>query len=147
MWWQRREFVKGEQVVPPGRTAFSIQALAANFRGSQTVAAPKEISWQRPHRVKIYFFFERKSPVGPGSLTLEKKTVAVQIITKDPIRKNITHRSLIDVEKTTLKDLTEQTGPPLLPPSSQRSGQPPSRMNAGTKPLVFNPTLDAVANL
>jgi hypothetical protein len=72
--------------------------------------------------------------------------VAVQIITKDPIKIEITLRSLIIVEKT-LKNLTEQTGPPLLPPSSQRSGQPPSRMNAGTKPLAFNPTLNAVANL
>jgi hypothetical protein len=73
--------------------------------------------------------------------------VAVKKITKDPIRKRITHRSLIVVEKTSLKDVTEQSGPPLLPPSSQRSGQPPSRMNAGTKPLAFDPTLNAVANL
>jgi hypothetical protein len=73
--------------------------------------------------------------------------VAVQNVTKDPIKKKITRRSLIFVEKTFLKNLTEQSGPPLLPPSSQRSGQPPSRMNTGTKPLAFNPTLNAVANL
>jgi hypothetical protein len=73
--------------------------------------------------------------------------VAVYNITKDPIRKKITHRSLIFLEETSLKNLPEQSGPPLLPSSSQRSGQPPSRMNAGTKPLAFNPTLNAVANL
>jgi hypothetical protein len=73
--------------------------------------------------------------------------VAVQIITKDPIRIKITHGSLIFVEKTSLKNLTEHTGPPLLPPSSQRSRQPSSRINTGTKPLAFNPTLNAVANL
>jgi hypothetical protein len=73
--------------------------------------------------------------------------VAVQNITKDPIKMEITRRSLIFVEKTSLKNRIEQTGPPLLPPSSQRSGQLPSRMNVGTKPLAFNPMLYAVANL
>jgi hypothetical protein len=68
-------------------------------------------------------------------------------ITKDPIRKIISLRSLIVVEKTSLRDAIEQSDPPLLPPSSQRSGQPPSRMNAGTKSLAFDPTLIAVANL
>jgi hypothetical protein len=95
--------------------------------------------------VSLKFFFERKSPEGPGSLTLEVS--GGKNIIKDPIRKIITLRSLIVVEKTSLRDATEQSGPPLLPPSSQRSGQLPSRMNAGTKPLAFDPTLIAVANL
>jgi ribonuclease HI len=35
-------------VAPLDRIAFSIQALAANYRGAQTLAVPKEIVWQRP---------------------------------------------------------------------------------------------------
>jgi ribonuclease HI len=48
IWWQRRELVDGEKVAPLDRTAFSIQALAANYSGAQTLAVPKEIAWQRP---------------------------------------------------------------------------------------------------
>jgi ribonuclease HI len=48
IWWQRRELVNGEKVAPLDRIAFSIQALAANYRGAQTLAVPKELVWQRP---------------------------------------------------------------------------------------------------
>jgi hypothetical protein len=64
--------------------------------------------------------------------------VAVQVITKDPIKRKITHGSLIHVERTSLKDLKKQSSPSLLPPS---------RMDAGTTPLVSNPTLNAEADL
>lgn len=51
IWWQRREAVKGESVVPPARSAFSIQALTSNFGLAEKKAAPKEVSWTRPpHR-------------------------------------------------------------------------------------------------
>jgi hypothetical protein len=37
IWWQRGELVNGEKVVPLDQIAFSIQALAANYRGAQTL--------------------------------------------------------------------------------------------------------------
>jgi hypothetical protein len=92
-------------------------------------------------------FFLTEKPRRAWKPYIRNKRWQYKYIIKDPIRKILTHRSLIVVEKTSLKELTEQSGPPLLPPSSQRSGHPPSRMNAGTKPLAFDPTLNVVANL
>ena len=48
IWWQRREAVKGENVAPPDRTSFAIQALTLNYKGAATGATPHEISWSRP---------------------------------------------------------------------------------------------------
>lgn len=50
IWWQRREFVKGEPVAVPSRTEFAIQALASNFGGALTKAEPHEITWTKPPR-------------------------------------------------------------------------------------------------
>jgi hypothetical protein len=63
------------------------------------------------------------------------------------IKKEITHVSLTIVEKTSLKDLKKQSSLSLSPPSSQRFGQPPSRMDAGTQPLASKLTLNAVVEL
>jgi hypothetical protein len=73
--------------------------------------------------------------------------VDVQNITKDLIRKEIAHRSLILIEKTLLKDWKTQSGPPLSPPLSQRSELPPSNSEAGTEPLAAELTLRAEADL
>jgi hypothetical protein len=71
----------------------------------------------------------------------------VQIITKDPIKRKITYRSVVKAEKTLLKDVETRSGPPLSTPSSRRSNLPPSSSDAGTKPLAAVPTLRAVADL
>jgi hypothetical protein len=68
-------------------------------------------------------------------------------ITKDPIRREITYRSLVLIEKTSLKYVKTQSGPSLSPPSSQRSELPPSCSEAGTGPLAVVQTLRAVADL
>jgi hypothetical protein len=65
----------------------------------------------------------------------------------DLIRKEIIHRSMALTEKTSLKDWTTQSGPPLSPPSSRRPEPPLSSSEAGTEPLVAEPTLRAEAYL
>jgi hypothetical protein len=45
IWWQRREHVKGESIAPLNRTAFTIQALAMNFKGAAKGAIPREVQW------------------------------------------------------------------------------------------------------
>jgi ribonuclease HI len=50
IWWQRREFVKGEKVAPPGRSAFSIQALTLNFGIAAKPSVPKQLRWTKPPR-------------------------------------------------------------------------------------------------
>jgi hypothetical protein len=58
-----------------------------------------------------------KSPKGPGSITLSISGGSTKRY-KGPHKKENKHRSLIFVEKTFPKNLKEQSGPPLLPPSS-----------------------------
>ena len=48
IWWQRREAVKGENVAPPDRTSFAIQALTLNYKGAASGTTSHEISWSRP---------------------------------------------------------------------------------------------------
>jgi hypothetical protein len=54
---------------------------------------------------------------------------------------------LINAERTLLKNLQTQISPFLIPTPSLRSGQPPSRKDAGTTPLASQPTLNAEADL
>jgi hypothetical protein len=75
--------------------------------------------------------------------------VAVQVITKDPIG----YRNNTWVPGKSRKDLTEryskQSDPSLSPPTShrQKPDLPPLRTKAGTKPLAFEPTKTAAADL
>lgn len=48
IWWQRREFVKGESIAPPDRTTFSILALANNYVEAAAGSEPKEMGWRKP---------------------------------------------------------------------------------------------------
>jgi hypothetical protein len=48
IWWQRREFVKGESVSPPRQSAFSIQALKSNYCAAERKSEPKEVNWCKP---------------------------------------------------------------------------------------------------
>jgi hypothetical protein len=48
IWWQRREFVKGEKIAYPTQTAFSIQALKLNYCGAYDNAEPKKVIWNKP---------------------------------------------------------------------------------------------------
>jgi hypothetical protein len=49
IWWQCREMVKGENVAPLERSAFSIQALTVNYGAAETTKAPKaEVCYKPP---------------------------------------------------------------------------------------------------
>ena len=43
IWWQRREFVKGEKVINPTSTAFSILAITGNFSRATNMQEPEKI--------------------------------------------------------------------------------------------------------
>jgi hypothetical protein len=73
--------------------------------------------------------------------------VEVHIVTKDSIKKKITHRSLVKVERASLKNKKKQTSPSLSPPTSRRSELPPSNLGCGDEPLAAEPTLLAVGDL
>jgi hypothetical protein len=73
--------------------------------------------------------------------------VDVQAVTKDTIRKKITHRSLVYAGKTSLKDRRIQSVPSLSPSPSRRSQLPPPCTEAGMTPLAVVQTLSAVADL
>lgn len=58
IWWQRRQFVKGESIRTPDRTAISIKVLATNFVCAATPNQPvrkRDHMWKKPTsgRVKI----------------------------------------------------------------------------------------------
>jgi hypothetical protein len=75
--------------------------------------------------------------------------VAVKVVTRNPIK----YRNNTYVPGKSRKDLAEryreQTDPSLSPPSSQsqKPAQPPSRTEAGTKPLASEPTKATAADL
>lgn len=46
IWWQRREFVKGNSIAPPTRTAFSINAITSNYAAVEGAVQLKKIPWQ-----------------------------------------------------------------------------------------------------
>jgi hypothetical protein len=48
IWWQRREAIKGEKVASTSSSAFSIQALTANYSVSVPSSVPKDIMWRKP---------------------------------------------------------------------------------------------------
>jgi hypothetical protein len=48
IWWQRREFVKGETVSPPKNTVFAINAITANYEAAASAQVAKEIVWKKP---------------------------------------------------------------------------------------------------
>ena len=45
IWWQRREFVKGETIATPTQSAFSIAGLALNYKGAHLDKLPKQVRW------------------------------------------------------------------------------------------------------
>ena len=46
LWWQRRQFVRGEEILTPERTAPAVVALAINYvRGAQAKSTPKINRW------------------------------------------------------------------------------------------------------
>jgi hypothetical protein len=71
------------------------------------------------------------------------------LLQRTPYEKEIIHRSLVNAEKTSLRDGTMHSGPSLSPPSSQRwrSKLPPSSPEAGMKPLAVDKTMNTVADL
>jgi ribonuclease HI len=50
IWWQRREFVKGEIVSPPKNTAFAISAITANYEAATSAQVVKEVIWKKPSK-------------------------------------------------------------------------------------------------
>jgi hypothetical protein len=100
----------------------------------------------RPHFVHITSFFNKERPEGPGSTSFIVICGCIKYY-KGPHKKKITYRSLLLVEKASLKDWKTQSGPSLSPPSSRRSEMPPSCSEAGTKPLATEQMLRAVADL
>lgn len=81
IWWQRSELVKGEQLAPPGHTAFSIQALTANYGGAQANAVPKEVWWCKPkpntYKLNIDACFCRNRPGAAGAIVQNEKGQAI----------------------------------------------------------------------
>ena len=46
LWWQRRQFVRGGEILTPERTASAVVALAINYvRGAQAKSTPKINRW------------------------------------------------------------------------------------------------------
>jgi ribonuclease HI len=50
IWWQRREFVKGEKIRPVTSTTFSIKALTANYGVACGISVQKDYDWDKPPR-------------------------------------------------------------------------------------------------
>jgi hypothetical protein len=48
IWWQRREFVKGESTTPASSSAFSMQALTLNYSSVPEKPTLREIIWSSP---------------------------------------------------------------------------------------------------
>jgi hypothetical protein len=48
IWWQRREFVKGESTTPASSSAFSMQALTLNYSSVPEKATLRKIIWSSP---------------------------------------------------------------------------------------------------
>jgi hypothetical protein len=48
IWWQRREIVKDVSVTTPTRTAFPINALAANYGAASEKAVRRDTVWNKP---------------------------------------------------------------------------------------------------
>lgn len=87
----------------------------------------------------FFYFFNGGPPKG-----LEASSYCIQWVyksfTKDPIKREITHRSLESAERTLLKDGKLQFSPSLSPPSSRKSSLPLPNTVAGTSPLASMPT-------
>jgi hypothetical protein len=48
IWWQRRELVNGGNIASPSSSAFSVNALAANFCAAKPMAKEKVCTWSKP---------------------------------------------------------------------------------------------------
>jgi hypothetical protein len=48
IWWQGREWGKGENVASPCGSDFSIQTLAENFNMAESKSEQKEVTWAKP---------------------------------------------------------------------------------------------------